>query len=36
MTDAINRVLAGQQTPADALAQAQREAQAALEEADTD
>jgi multiple sugar transport system substrate-binding protein len=36
MTDAINSVLAGQQTPADALAQAQREAQTALDEADTD
>ncbi|MEJ3746798.1 extracellular solute-binding protein [Actinomycetes bacterium KLBMP 9797] len=33
MQDAVNRVLAGRQTPADALAQAQREAQAALDAA---
>lgn len=32
-TDAVNRVLNGEQTAADALAQAQQEAQAALDEA---
>ena len=32
MQDAINRALAGRQSPAQALAQAQREAQAALDE----
>jgi multiple sugar transport system substrate-binding protein len=36
MTDAINRVLTGQQEPAEALRRAQREAQAALDEAARD